>query len=117
MHEAGIALQILQMARDAAGEGEFRLTKVAVAVGELSSLDPDLLTFAWQGAIADTPDVGCKLLVEWHPCERFCPTCDTAKPKGEGAGWMEPCPDCGDPLRVTGGTELDLLRVEFVPAE
>ena len=30
--------------------------------------------------------------------------------------WLPLCPSCENPLELTGGEELDLLRVEYEPA-
>ena len=39
--------------------------------------------------------------------------CAEEKPRTPGS-WLRLCPDCGQPLQIEGGDELDILRVSFV---
>jgi len=114
VHEMGIAMSILDSCRAAVAQhGGGRLEKVHVAVGELSALEPELLRFAWDAAIAGGPDAACRLEVEWRPARQRCPACAEEKPRTPGS-WLRLCPDCGQPLQIEGGDELDILRVSFV---
>jgi len=111
VHETGLALEIYRAARQAAGsEGGFPLAKVSVAIGELSAVEPSLLEFAWQAVVAGGKDAAAQLEVEWCPVTRYCPRCGEGKGSSLGS-WLPLCPDCGDPMLVKGGEELDLLRV------
>ncbi len=117
MHETGIALDILCSARAAVrrqlGEGaRGRLLTVKVAIGELAAVEPELLRLAWQASTAGGPDDGARLEVRWCATTRFCRQCRAEKGSAEGS-WLPLCPDCGEPLRVEGGRELDLESVEF----
>jgi Zn finger protein HypA/HybF involved in hydrogenase expression len=110
----GIAMSILETARGAvASHGGGKLEEVRVAVGELSALEPELLRYAWEALVADGPESACRLEIEWRPARQHCPECGTDKPRGP-ASWLRLCPDCGGPLLVEGGDELDLLNVAFV---
>jgi len=110
----GVAIEIYRTCREAvAGHGTGRLERVRLAVGELSAVEPDLITFAWQAVTVDTPDEGCVLEVEWCPARQHCSACAAAKTRSEGS-WLRLCPDCGTPLQVQGGDELDVLEVTFV---
>jgi hydrogenase nickel incorporation protein HypA/HybF len=114
MHEMGITMSIYDTARAAvAGHGEGRLETVRVAVGELSAVEPELLKFAWEAITAESPDAGSVLEVEWRPAHQHCPACGEDKPRSSGF-WLRVCPDCGEPLQVNGGDELDILRVSFL---
>jgi Zn finger protein HypA/HybF involved in hydrogenase expression len=116
MHETGIAVEILRSALSAAEEREsrapIRLLEVGVAVGELASIDPNLLKQAWASVVAEGPHRKAELRVRWCPVCRTCPTCNSAKagPNGEA---LHQCPDCHGPLAVEGGDELELESVEF----
>jgi len=111
VHETGIALEIYRLARQAAvREGGLRLQKVSVAIGELSAVEPGLLAFAWEAVVAGGRDASAELEIEWHPVIRYCPRCREGKGRSLGS-WMPLCPDCGEPMVVKGGDELDLLRV------
>jgi len=117
MHELSIATEIRRVSRAAvAHEGEGRLEEVVVAVGELSGIEPELLVRAWEALTAGGPDAGSRLRVEWRRARQHCPSCGEAKRRGEGS-WLRLCPDCGMPLRVEGGSELDVLRVSYEVAE
>ena len=110
----GIALSIYDACRAAvAGHGGGRLEVVRVAVGELSALEPELLRFAWEALLAEGPDVGCRLEVEWRPARQHCPACAADQPRAPGA-WLLACPGCGGPLAVEGGDDLDVLHLSFL---
>ena len=113
MHEMGIAIEIYRTCLDVLREhGGGRLQQVRIAVGELAAVEPDLLAFGWQAVIADGPDDGAVLEIDWCRADQRCPTCDQAKDRSEGS-WLRICPDCGSPLEVRGGDELDVLEVSF----
>lgn len=113
MHELSIASEVYRTSRSAVAEhGGGRLIAVRLAVGELTAIEPELLSFAWEALLAGSADVGARLDVEWRPARQHCAACDAAKPRSEGS-WLRLCPDCGQPLAVSGGDELDVLSVEF----
>lgn len=117
VHELSIAQEIYRMSRDAvASHGPGRLESVRVAIGELTAIEPDLLVFAWQALTEGGADAGSTLAVEWHGARQHCPACDADKPRAQ-ASWLHLCPDCGGVLVVSGGDELDLLQVTFLPDE
>ncbi len=113
MHELSIATEVYRTSRAAVAEhGGGRLVCVRLAVGELTAIEPELLGFAWEALLAGSGDAGARLDVEWRPARQHCPACAAAKPRGDGS-WLRLCPDCGQPLTVEGGDELDVLSVEF----
>lgn len=113
MHEMGIALSIYRIAREVvAAQGPGQLRRVRVAIGELSAVEPDLLRYAWEAVTADGPDARTELEVDWHKARQFCSSCNEEKDRTEGS-WLRLCPECAQPLRVEGGTELDVIRVEY----
>jgi hydrogenase nickel incorporation protein HypA/HybF len=117
MHEMGIAIEIYRTCREVVRQhGKGRLKHVRVAVGELSAVEPDLLSFGWQAVIADTPDEGASIEIEWCGADQRCPSCGESKSRSEGS-WLRICPDCGAPLEVRGGDELDVLEVGFETEE
>jgi Zn finger protein HypA/HybF involved in hydrogenase expression len=115
VHELGIAAEAHRLARAGLPGPALRLARVWLAVGELSGVEPDLLGFAWEAVTAGGPDEGCALEIEWCPARQVCDTCGAAAERPPGA-WRERCPACGGPLRVEGGMELDLVRLEADPA-
>ena len=119
MHEMGLAVEIRRLAREAvAGRGRVRIEIVRVAVGELSAVEPDLLAFAWEAAVAGTEDATSKLDVDFRPARQCCRACGEIGGRVPGS-WLRLCPRCGDALTVSGGDDLDVLSVVFeetVPA-
>jgi Zn finger protein HypA/HybF involved in hydrogenase expression len=109
----GIALEIHRTCRETIeAHGGGRLQRVRLAVGELSAVEPELLGYAWEAVVADGPDEGVELAIEWCPAKQWCSVCDEAKHRTHGS-WMRLCPDCGAPLAVSGGDELDILDLSF----
>lgn len=114
MHELGIAIEAHRLCRaDLAAEQ--RLVRVELAVGELSAVEPELLRYAWESVVAGTPDAACELVVAWCPARQTCAACGDIAERVPGS-WLKLCPRCGQPLRVEGGQELDVVRVEAGPA-
>jgi hydrogenase nickel incorporation protein HypA/HybF len=114
MHEMGIAMEIHRCCREAAREhGLGRIAKVRLKVGDLAAVEPDLIKFAWRAVIHDGPDMGAELEIVWIPATQFCSECNELKNRSEGS-WLRLCPDCGLPLIVEGGDELDILDFEYI---
>jgi hydrogenase nickel incorporation protein HypA/HybF len=111
MHEMGIAVEIYRVCRDTIEQhGGGRIHTVRMAIGELTAIEPDLIAFAWEAVTANGPDAGSSLDIRWCPAVQRCADCGEAKKRAEGS-WLRICPDCGMPLQVTGGQELDVLDV------
>jgi Zn finger protein HypA/HybF involved in hydrogenase expression len=91
----GIALEVYKTCRKTLqAHGGGRLKRVRLAVGELSAVEPELLEYAWEAVVADGPDEGVELAIEWCPANQWCSV-------------------CGMPLAVSGGDELDILDLSF----
>jgi hydrogenase nickel incorporation protein HypA/HybF len=113
VHETGLAFEVYRIATETArANGGGRLTSVSLRVGELSAVEPELIVYAWEAAIAGGPDEGARLEVEWRAAEQTCPTCGAVAERAAGS-WLRLCPGCETPLRVVGGDELDVMRVTF----
>ncbi|MFB3904731.1 MAG: hydrogenase maturation nickel metallochaperone HypA [Acidobacteriota bacterium] len=113
MHEMGIAMSLYRTCRKEVEKyGAGHLQKIRLAVGELSAIDPELLRFAWEATV-EGPDAGCELEIDWKPAVQLCPSCRAIKPRPDDS-WLMICPDCGSPLRVEGGYELDLLQITYI---
>lgn len=113
MHETGLAIEIHRIARAVADErGGGPLESVTVAVGDLAAVEPTLLEFAWRAVVEGTSDAGAGLLVEWERARQDCASCGEIVERAPGS-WLRLCPRCGEPLRVSGGDALDVLRVVF----
>jgi hydrogenase nickel incorporation protein HypA/HybF len=113
----GIAIEVYRTCRETVeAHGGGRLQQARLAVGELSAVEPDLLVYAWEAVVEDGPDDGAKLIIEWRPASQRCTSCGEAKDRAMGS-WMRMCPDCGLPLEVSGGDELDILDLSFDAAD
>jgi hydrogenase nickel incorporation protein HypA/HybF len=112
MHELGLAEEIYAVCRASlARHGRGRITAARIAVGELSAVEPDLLRYAWEAVVAEGPDRGARLEIEWQPARQVCTQCTAAAPRGSGT-WLRVCAQCGGLLRVESGEALDLLDLE-----
>ena len=120
MHEVSIVNELIRLCRERQAEHGFApVSVVRIAVGELASVDPQLLTLAFgdlaPAALRSQRMPGpraVKLEVEWCPARQTCASCGDISERQEGT-WMRLCPDCGRPLRVEDGDELDLIEVLF----
>jgi len=109
-----IAVEIYRACKEAVRpHGPGHIERVRVAVGELAAIEPELLEFAWQAMTTDGPDEGSTLEISWHPARQYCITCDADKPRSEGT-WLRLCPDCGPPLQVSGGDQLDVMELTYI---
>jgi hydrogenase nickel incorporation protein HypA/HybF len=116
MHEMSIAEEIRRIGRTTVERhGDGRLDSIRVAVGELTAIEPNLLVYAWEALTLGGPDEGSRLVIDWRPARQFCAACGGWKTRGSGT-WLRLCPDCGLPMRVEGGSDLDVLEVSFTPA-
>ena len=115
MHELNLATEIYRTCRatiDARGPG--RLDAVRVAIGELAAVEPELLVYAWEAVVSGGRDAGARLEVEWHPARQFCAECGEVAELAPGT-WLRICPNCGRPVRVEGGAQLDVIELSFTP--
>jgi hydrogenase nickel incorporation protein HypA/HybF len=113
MHEMGIAAEVYRIARETAdGRGGGALESVAVLVGELSAVEPELLTFAWEAIVGGGPDEGARLVIECRRARQLCPQCGEIAERAPGS-WLRLCPRCNGTLSLEGGDELDVRSVVF----
>jgi hydrogenase nickel incorporation protein HypA/HybF len=112
MHEVGIAASILESVEtEARRRPEARFAAVGVRVGELSNVDQDALSFAFEALTRKTSLESLRLEVEWCPRRQKCLDC------GEEFVVREfdlNCPKCGgNKTGCIGGTELDIAYLEL----
>ena len=113
VHEMGIAIEVYRTCCETIeANGGGRLRQARLAVGELSAVEPDLLAYAWEAVVEDGPNAGAELIIEWRPANQRCASCGESKDRASGS-WMRLCPDCGMPLEVSGGDDLDILDLSF----
>lgn len=113
MHEMGVAVEVLRIARAAvADRGPGRVTAVRLAVGDLAAVEPELLAYAWEAVVAGSPEEGSTLEIDWRRARQVCGACGDVPGRAPGT-WLRLCPRCGGILTVTGGDDLDVLSVAF----
>ena len=111
MHEIGIASSIMESVKaEIRRRPEVEVCAVGVRIGELSAVDKDALTFAFEALTRDTELAGVRLEVEWIPRRQKCLGC------GEEFAVRNhelDCPNCGDSATTCcAGTELDIAYLE-----
>jgi hydrogenase nickel incorporation protein HypA/HybF len=112
VHEVGIAASILESVEtEARRRPDARFAAVGVRIGELSNVDQDALSFAFEALTRKTSLENLRLEVEWCPRRQKCLGC------GEEFGVKEfdlSCPKCGgNKTSCIGGTELDIAYLEL----
>jgi hydrogenase nickel incorporation protein HypA/HybF len=109
MHELSIAEELLSIIRDSAAKAGIR--KVAVVnlrIGELSSILPDSLEFAFQILSQGTITDGARLSIDHRPAAFVCGRCGAKVGREESS-----CSRCGsEEMRLAGGAELEILSFE-----
>ena len=115
MHETGIAWDILETARQEAARAGAPLATVGVRLGEMSGVFEEALRFAFEALRAEAGVPEAALVIEPIPVEALCPGCgSTRRPEGELILW---CPDCGSPMRVVSGEQMEIAWIEVAGVE
>ncbi|NUM54565.1 MAG: hydrogenase maturation nickel metallochaperone HypA [Candidatus Hydrogenedentes bacterium] len=110
MHELSIVKRILDVALDISKQnGELPVVRVAIDVGALSQVVPEMMSFAFQAISHGTNAEGAEFDWTEVPVEVLCESCETIFRPGEPV-WR--CPECGaGGGRVVHGNELVLRSV------
>ncbi|AWN24152.1 hydrogenase nickel incorporation protein HypA [Deinococcus irradiatisoli] len=113
MHEASIALSLVDLARDVLREhGAGRATSLTVRIGEWSSVVPEALQAAFPASAHGTPLEGAHLNVVRVPGVGECP--EHGPVELELARGLR-CPTCGAPTpQLLQGDELELDELELI---
>ena len=118
MHEVGIASSILEtLDAEARRRPESRIVAVGLRIGELSNIDKDALTFAFDALTRDSFWQGLRIEIDWRPRRQKCLACGK---EFSIENYQLDCPQCGDSASTcVSGTELDIayLDVEDVCAK
>jgi hydrogenase nickel incorporation protein HypA/HybF len=112
MHEASIALSIINAVEQQLAEGKIagRVETVSIRVGRLTAVVPDNLKFLFGVLSEDTPLAGSSLDITMVPVRGRCRTCGIS---AELEKLCFLCSGCGSPdLELTSGRELELTAVE-----
>lgn len=111
MHEMSLAEGILKLVEEAAErEGFQRVTTLWLEVGQLSSVEPDALSFCFEAVTQGSLAENAALEIVHIPGQGHCPACHRDTPL---ATLFDPCRHCGAvPVQVTGGTEMRVKELE-----
>jgi hydrogenase nickel incorporation protein HypA/HybF len=110
MHELSVAVALVQQAEDALTPAVRRVTRVGIAVGVLSGVDPEALRMAFPAAAEGTRLAGASLAVRLIAAQTRCAACgDTTTPDVP----YFICGACGSAeITIAAGRELLLERLE-----
>jgi hydrogenase nickel incorporation protein HypA/HybF len=111
MHEMGIASSILDgVAAEVRRRPGSRAVKVGVRIGELASVDPDALQFAFEALTLDTEWRGLELDIQYQPRRHRCRDCAR---EFDVRDFELQCPGCGGMNSdCISGEELEFAYLE-----
>ncbi len=112
MHEYSLIQSMLARVEDEVRRhGAERVHTLAIRVGELSGVEPDLLASAWELAREGTPCAAAELRIERVHAVWSCPRCRRTFAPGE----VLRCAACDAPARLSDGADaltLDSIEME-----
>jgi hydrogenase nickel incorporation protein HypA/HybF len=113
MHEASIAIELVQLVQEQALlNNATRVLCVGIRIGELSSVIPEALEFAWSDSTLGTICENSTLEIERVKAKAICPN------HGEVTLEIQKglrCPMCNMPTpSIVQGEELELDTLELV---
>ena len=112
MHELSVCLSLLREVERIARENKAgRVTKIAVTVGPLSGVEPDLLQNAYPLAAAGTVAENAELVIDVSDIVVRCSRCDAESPAKPN---RLVCGECGDyRTNLVSGDEMVLQSLEL----
>jgi hydrogenase nickel incorporation protein HypA/HybF len=111
MHEMAICGALLEQIEAIAHQHSARVTRVHLAIGPLSGVEPALLRHAYPLACAGTAAEGSDLVIEAAAVRVRCRSCGV---ESSASAQRLLCAECGNwQTELTGGDELLLLKVEL----
>ncbi len=112
MHELSIASAIVDRTRDVSEKnGNARVLKIALRIGEISGVEPDALRFGFEALCRDTPLQDTVLEIEFCRRKQRCNGCTA---EFEPESFLTTCPRCGaDDSVCIAGKELDVRFIEL----
>lgn len=112
MHELAVTQSILETAeRHAREAAAWRVNRLHLVIGELSSFVDDSIQFYWDLISKGTLCEGATIEFRRVPARLLCLECGTEYPL---EGELTPCPSCGSPrVRVVSGDEFRLESIDI----
>jgi hydrogenase nickel incorporation protein HypA/HybF len=113
MHEMGIAIQIINIAKASIPKNleGVPVERVNIAVGKMSAIVPSSLTFCFDIAIKETPLEGAKLHIEEVPVTLRCKRCNYNWTADQPVFLCEKCQQ--SEIDILSGRELDIVSIEL----
>jgi hydrogenase nickel incorporation protein HypA/HybF len=113
MHEISIAKSIIEIAEAKAREANSRsIQSIKIRLGESATITREALEFAFDVARCETLAENATLEIESVPMVIRCVTCGPVTDPVRDVCLI--CPQCGLPLEVVSGEEL---QVEYIEVE
>lgn len=110
MHEYSIVRALLDRVHASARDhGATAVHRLRVRVGELSGVEPELLSSAYELVRGNGLCAGAELELVSAPARWSCPGCGRDIDRGAALS----CPECALPARLEGGDEILLERIEM----
>ena len=111
MHEISIAESIVQIAETKAREQKARLVQVIkLRLGKFTTIVPEALQFAFEICREGTLSHAARLDIERIPMIVRCAVCDSSTEPMCGVCLI--CSECGFPLEIISGEELEIEYIE-----
>jgi hydrogenase nickel incorporation protein HypA/HybF len=111
LHEVGIASSILEtLVVEARRRPDSQIIAVGLRIGELSNIDKDALSFAFNALTRNTAWQNLKIEIEWRPRRQKCLACSE---EFSVKDYQLDCPNCGETSTACiSGLELDIAYME-----
>ncbi len=116
MHELSLMEELMSLVDNAAREqNATSIEAIHLAVGELSGVDPQALSFAFDSVVQGTIARHAKLVISRIAVIAYCPVCSLEFTPPDV---VYLCPTCGRfSQEIRQGTELTLASVEMTTHE
>jgi hydrogenase nickel incorporation protein HypA/HybF len=119
MHELSMVESLVEELLKLQEENEWdRIDTVRLRVGAMRQVIPEIMDFAFDISIKDTPLEGARLFIDEVPLKKKCKACGNAWIEGDEALFL--CEKCGSAdVELIEGMELGIesLEVEETDAE
>ena len=110
MHEYAIVQALFERVNaEARARGATGVHRLSVRIGELSGVEAELLSTAYDTFRERTICAGAELDLQVVPARWACPDCGSAIARGA----VLACPSCAMPARLVQGDEILLDRIEM----
>ena len=110
MHEYSVVQAMMdRIEQEVAAHGAVAVHRVRLRIGEVSGIEADLLTSAFEIVRVGTTCAGATLDITRVPAQWVCPVCQVPV----GAGEILQCGACQAPARLVAGDEILLDQLEM----